>query len=1446
MIQINMYCFCFPYTWILLLLILFVIINIIIMVVSIAKYCWFAIRHRIFSHIYIYIYIYIYIKLQEEVSIQNYKNMFIITIIIGFFLLSHLLFTSTTITTATLTKVCVRILSRYHLHFFNLLIVLYYYQLFIIDSIFDAFDVPDLHIFRLSFLCFYERNTTPVHLEYILMPIGGQRCDQQQYSSPDDKLLSTALRLHIMMKNIGSMLGDENKDRSVSFSIPPPNGISMQGHSPIGSGHSPSSLASCSPPALKSSLGDAGEPEGDLQLKYCPECRRFIPVAEWMEEDTDEDEELQQSPMDQIHLLGFSIGRLIGQFVMWVVRSVYFREVTVVGEENIPLKGAAVFFGNHQNQFIDPLMMNSYVGGVRKLRFLMAKKSLSQPIIGTLGRMFESVPVIRPQDVPVTPGEGHLVKIDGKIITGLGTAFTKCLKDGDVLLWKDEVEKRIHRAQVRKIISDTEVEVTVPVPPENITRFPISFSTSPRIDQSEMYAEVYETLKKSQCIGIFPEGGSHDHTSLLPLKAGVAMFSLAAADSKIPIKVVPVGLTYLRGHKFRSRAYVEVGKPISPPPHLVQLYATNKREAISQFLSQLHEALKAVTINVADYPTLKFLHNFRQLYQPSNCFLPPESYLGLIRRLAKVIETEANNKKFQDFRMRVEAYAVERDRLYLQDSQVATLKNLKADPKSKHMHLLIRRCFTLIMLLSILFPFIVVGVPLAWLIERNAVKRTRKAVAESSVKIVGADVKGSFRIMMSFFFVPVGFLLATAGVYMLSNIQAATAVLISLPMAMYISLLVSQEATIEFRTTFPLLLYMFSSYHDKYKQLYQLRKELVVQAKAIVKRCDSQLEEEMERHLKKDILLRDPSLFSIRHSIRRRHESMANGRSQAPTVGSRNGRLPSGIRVMNIIQRVVDVKKTSATTPAVPVMLDWMSMYTDKPRGNKSLFELEALIAKRLELLAWIDQIVNSPTAKSFDEVLRAVGSRLAGEGRSQATPEPHAGVVLGSDATPRRPSTGRSSEGFRSQLLPPVSFEKEEDLTSHLLCRFAFCMSETWRKWFVKMEEILIRARLQLEIDRDPQRTFLASLMEKNGLPCKKLDPEMQKDPRILQYMKYRTKPSAPSPSLDYYYIVPMSLATRLIRTRSVLLMKGMAVLHRDQVQEVFLTVYRGHLNRGLHTSYLARIKQQNLTEEDDKQNVMNMLDAFLQHFIADPSDNLAEGDAGSVRAGDVSALAKTHFPLCMRRIDSHLRREGHLKHHGRFMYGLFLKAIGLSLEDAMQLFASLMTVKGGGSVEAFSKSSYGYNIRHNYGMEGKKTSYTSASCTTILNLPPAVDQKDCHGCPFRFRDEGRLRQLLQQPQKNPKGKEFGEVRPSVADIEDIVEDCKGQHYTRACFRYFMATHPGARRDTLFRTPYEYYVASCEKQDGVDSAESPARKRQDTAMPLKEDAIRSKLEETP
>ena len=76
-----------------------------------------------------------------------------------------------------------------------------------------------------------------------------------------------------------------------------------------------------------------------------------------------------------------------------------------------------------------------------------------------------------------------------------------------------------------------------------------------KLDFTSLYESVWEGLKNGKCLGMFPEGGSHDRLGLLPLKAGICIMAFGAMEKYgISVKLVPLGFNYYNPQKFRSKA----------------------------------------------------------------------------------------------------------------------------------------------------------------------------------------------------------------------------------------------------------------------------------------------------------------------------------------------------------------------------------------------------------------------------------------------------------------------------------------------------------------------------------------------------------------------------------------------------------------------------------------------------------------------------------------------------------------------------------------------------------------------------------------------------------------------------------------------------------------------------------------------------------------------------
>ncbi|KZP03045.1 hypothetical protein FIBSPDRAFT_769549, partial [Athelia psychrophila] len=284
----------------------------------------------------------------------------------------------------------------------------------------------------------------------------------------------------------------------------------------------------------------------------------------------------------------------------------------------------------------------------------------------------------------------------------------------------------------------------------------LEFKTLPWVDQQQMYKHVYQSLKEGGCIGIFPEGGSHDRTDLLPLKAGVSMMALGAManEPNLSVKVVPVGLSYFHPHRFRSRAVVEFGAPLDVPAEFVEMYkegGARKREAVSKMLDLIYDALKTVTVRAPDYDTLMLIQAVRRLYKTPGQHLTLGQVVELNRRFLEAYEHYKDVPRIQKLREDVLKYnRLVRD-LGLRDHQVPRAE--KASWKTAG--LLTYRLGLLIVWAILALPGTVLNSPMFILASIMSRKKAKEALAASTVKVAGKDVLATWKILISLGMAPV-------------------------------------------------------------------------------------------------------------------------------------------------------------------------------------------------------------------------------------------------------------------------------------------------------------------------------------------------------------------------------------------------------------------------------------------------------------------------------------------------------------------------------------------------------------------------------------------------------------------------------------------------------------------------------------------------------------------
>jgi 1-acyl-sn-glycerol-3-phosphate acyltransferase len=217
-----------------------------------------------------------------------------------------------------------------------------------------------------------------------------------------------------------------------------------------------------------------------------------------------------------------------------------------------------------------------------------------------------------------------------------------------------------------------------------------------------------ELLRRNRCIAIFPEGRSHNETSLLPVKTGAARIALGAlsagdgdeqtgrhaggsfgpaadgetggaggaqsaaagdglsavAGGGIPggLKIVPVGLYYTAKTRFRSEALIRFGEPFAVEPAAPDGDGEPPREAVVELSQRVERALRDVTLNVPDDEELEAVVRAEQLfssiYESLDVRQPLSAEFELRRRFAETLTRSPRplSRRVEDLRARLREY----------------------------------------------------------------------------------------------------------------------------------------------------------------------------------------------------------------------------------------------------------------------------------------------------------------------------------------------------------------------------------------------------------------------------------------------------------------------------------------------------------------------------------------------------------------------------------------------------------------------------------------------------------------------------------------------------------------------------------------------------------------------------------------------------------------------
>ncbi|MEA2071347.1 MAG: hypothetical protein U9O98_08660 [Asgard group archaeon] len=170
--------------------------------------------------------------------------------------------------------------------------------------------------------------------------------------------------------------------------------------------------------------------------------------------------------------------------------------------------------------------------------------------------------------------------------------------------------------------------------------------------------------------------------------------------------------------------------------------------------------------------------------------------------------------------------------------------------------------------------------------------------------------------------------------------------------------------------------------------------------------------------------------------------------------------------------------------------------------------------------------------------------------------------------------------------------------------------------------------------------------------------------------------------------------------------------------------------------------------------------------------------------------------FPQCMLDLYNEVMSKGHLGHNERFQLGLFLKKMGMPLQEQMRFWYRNAVDNAGISFDQFERGNAGYIIRHMYGLEGGETDYNAPGCERIQGE---------YYCTFLHQSIDKIDKNIRKEFENPSKKEEDLIR----ELERKVIDKKPSEACAILFklRYGWKAYP-------IRHPISYakYAAKAKK----------------------------------
>ena len=302
------------------------------------------------------------------------------------------------------------------------------------------------------------------------------------------------------------------------------------------------------------------------------------------------------------------------------------------------------------------------------------------------------------------------------------------------------------------------------------------------------------------------------------------------------------------------------------------------------------------------------------------------------------------------------------------------------------------------------------------------------------------------------------------------------------------------------------------------------------------------------------------------------------------------------------------------------------------------------------------------------------------------------------------------------------VQMQRKKDHYSHWTLRLAFASTADLRQRFMRLETQLFKLRLQAD-NAEERRAFIKSL----PMSWEMLDAE-EKNTWLSEL---RAATAVKKDDEENWFKVDWEKVPELVERRQVLLKKGKAYVHVREQTTMVLSEFTRSLESGLELA--ARF----LPRMDEDNRLAPILHHLSQSFVAPDAsynENSGVSDIANIHAGSIDGLS-SHFPLCMQNLHRELRKNSHLKHQSRLQYTLFLKGIGLNMQECIVFWRKAFKLVTDGMSFHSQKMYRELTLTTGQRNSNPNTSTTSATATaTLVVMRTSVDEATHHSAAKSF----------------------------------------------------------------------------------------------------------------